>query len=99
MSRTPSLLFAAALFALAGNALAQPMPQNNPAAEQNVIQSERYSQVLRTNPAFRDRRIQQECGPITDPQLHEECVASFPAGAPMSPAMRHHVRHVRRYHP
>ena len=95
MSRTPSLLLAAALFALAGTALAQPMPQNNPAAEQNVIQSERYSQVLRSNPGFRDRRMQEECGPITDPQLHEECVASFPAAAPTS-SMRHRVR---RHHP
>lgn len=93
MSRTPSLLLAAVLLALAGTALAQPMPQNNPAAEQNVIQSERYSQVLRANPGFRDRRIQEECGPITDPRLHEECVASFPPGAPMSPPMRHRVRH------
>jgi hypothetical protein len=90
--RTLSPLLAAALFALAGQAIAQPMPQNNPAAEQNVIQSERYSQLLRTNPAFRARRIQQECGSITDPRLHEECVASFPPGGPMAPPMRHHVR-------
>jgi hypothetical protein len=94
MSRTLSLLLAAALFAPAGGALAQPMPQNNPAAEQNVVKSERYSEVLRTNPAFRDRRIQQECGPITDPRLHEECVASFPpASGPVRPRVRRHPYH------
>ena len=95
MPRTPAMLLAAALFALAGSALAQPMPRNNPAAQQNVIQSERYSQVLRTSPAFRDKRIQQECGPITDPRLRAQCVASFPPGAP--PPMRP-VRHDVRYH-
>lgn len=96
MLRTPSLLLAALTFASAGGALAQPMPRGNPAAEQNVVKSERYSQVLRTNPAFRERRIQQECGPITDPQLHEECVASFPPAAPGPSPMRHRVR---RRHP
>jgi hypothetical protein len=90
--RTFPILCAAALFALAGGAIAQPMPRNNPAAEQNVRQSEHYSQVLRTDPAFRAKRIQEECGPITDPRLHAECVASFPSGAPMSHPMRHYVR-------
>ncbi|HJU17512.1 MAG TPA: hypothetical protein VJ770_13720 [Stellaceae bacterium] len=90
MSRTLSLCLAAALLAPAGAVLAQPLPRNNPAAEQNVIQSERYSQVLRTSPTFRDRRIQEECGPITDPRLHAECVASFP---PTEAPMRHPVRH------
>jgi hypothetical protein len=96
MPRTPAIvLAAAALFALAGGALAQPMPRNNPAAEQNVIQSERYSQVLRTNPAFRNKRVQEECGPITDPGLRAQCVASFPPGAAPMPPMRHYVRHHR----
>ena len=101
MQATPLMLLAAgALFALAGGAVAQPLPRNNPAAEQNVIQSEHYSQVLRTSPAFRDKRVQEECGPITDPRLRAECVASFPqATGPMPPArpmrpVRHHsVRH------
>lgn len=101
MPRTPAIvLAAAALSALAGGALAQPMPRNNPAAQQNVIQSERYSQVLRTNPAFRNKRIQEECGPITDPGLRAQCVASFPPGAPPMPPMRpvrHIVRHPRPY--
>ncbi len=95
MSRTPSIVAAAAaLLALAASAAAQPMPRNNPAAQENVIKSERYSQVLRTNPAFRAKRIQEECGPITDPRLHAECVASFP---PVAAPLHHPVRHVRRY--
>ena len=101
MTTTPSLLLAAAaLLALAGSAIAQPLPRNNPAAEQNVIQSERYSQVLRSSPGFREKRIQQECGPITDPRLHAECVASFPPGegpAPMRP-MRSRPHYGRHHH-
>ncbi|HZU90342.1 MAG TPA: hypothetical protein VE993_13900 [Stellaceae bacterium] len=94
MPRILSILLAVAPLALAGSAIAQPMPRNNPAAEQNVIESERYSEVLRTNPAFRAKRIQEECGPITDPRLREECVASFPpATEPMRPHLRRHPYH------
>jgi len=25
--------------------------------------------------------VQQECGPISDPQLHQSCLASFDCGA------------------
>ncbi len=71
-----TILAAALLLAFAGTASAQ-MPQNNPAASANVRQSERYSQVLHSNPSFRKKRMQEECGPITDPQLHSQCVASF----------------------
>jgi hypothetical protein len=46
-------------------------------AQQNVIESKRYEQLLRTNPAFRRARMQKECGSINDPQLHQSCVASF----------------------
>src|SRR5215831_12043213 len=46
-------------------------------AQQNVLESKQYEQLLRTNPAFRQARIKKECGPITDPQLHQSCVASF----------------------
>ena len=56
-----------------------PLPQNNPAAEANVKQSEQYSALLRSNPAFRKKREAIECGPITDPQLHASCIASFEA--------------------
>ena len=46
-------------------------------AQQNVLESKQYEQLLGTNPAFRQARIKKECGPITDPQLHQGCVASF----------------------
>ena len=46
-------------------------------AQQNVLESKQYEQLLRTNPAFRQARMKKECGPITDPQLHQSCVASF----------------------
>lgn len=81
-------LAAALTFAVLSPAWAQqePMP-TNPAAIANVHQSERYEQVIQSNPSFRAKRMQQECGPITDPQLHQSCVASFGEGAPPP---RHH---------
>ena len=59
-------------------------PQTDPgdvspswSARQNVIESQRYERLLQTSPAFRQARVQKECGPITDPQLHADCLASF----------------------
>ena len=49
-------------------------------ARQNVIDSKRYEKLLATNPAFRRERMRIECGPITDPQLHQSCLASFNHG-------------------
>src|SRR5215510_12192839 len=46
-------------------------------AQQNVLESKQYEQLLRTNPGFRQARMKKECGPISDPQLHQSCVASF----------------------
>ncbi len=57
------------------------MPTGNPAALANVHESEAYTRMLRANPAFRKKRMQIECGPINDPQLHASCVASFEAYA------------------
>ena len=73
----PAILAALLIGATVAAAVAQPLPTNNPAAQANVRQSERYSQVLRSNPSFRAKRMQEECGPITDPQLHAQCIASF----------------------
>jgi hypothetical protein len=71
---------AALLTAMAGIAAAQaPLPVNNPEALANVHASRQYSAVMRSNPAFRQKRLQLECGPITDPQLHASCIASFAA--------------------
>ena len=57
----------------------------NGSARQNVIQSEHYDRLLESNRGFRQARMRRECGPITDPQLHQQCLDSFaeyePAGA------------------
>jgi hypothetical protein len=52
----------------------------NESAAQNVRESQQYQQLVCTNPAFRERRMREECGPITDPQLHQSCLASFDCG-------------------
>jgi hypothetical protein len=55
-------------------------PGDNPAnwsARQNVADSDRYEKLVHANPAFRAERIQKECGSITEPDLHQQCVASF----------------------
>ena len=49
----------------------------NWSARANVVQSEHYQRLVDTNRAFRHVRMIKECGPITDPQLHQQCVASF----------------------
>jgi hypothetical protein len=51
--------------------------------QQNVIESHRYDRLVETNLAFRQARIRKECGPITDPQLHTQCVASFNQDEPL----------------
>jgi hypothetical protein len=64
-------------------------PQTDPgdvspswSARQNVIESQRYERLLQTSPAFRQARMQKECRPITDPQLHADCLASFGQSEP-----------------
>jgi hypothetical protein len=57
-------------------------PQTNPGVRawsprKNVIESEQYDHLVATNPAFRAYRMKKECGPINDPQLHAQCIASF----------------------
>jgi len=62
-------------------------------ARQNVIESKQYEQLLRTNPTFRQVRMRKECGSITDPQLHQSCLASFDRYGPSvgsSQAPRHY---------
>ena len=51
-------------------------------ARQYVIESKQYEQLLRTNPTFRQARMRKECGSITDPQLHQSCLASFNQDGP-----------------
>jgi hypothetical protein len=78
---------AAMIVISAGVPVAQQMPTNS-AAQANVRESEAYTQLLRTNPAFRAKRMQIECGPINDPQLHASCVSSFQAYGPTPEAGR-----------
>jgi len=59
-------------------------PQANPgdmspswSARRNVIESQRYDRLLETNRGFREARMRKECGPITDPELRQQCMASF----------------------
>ena len=63
-------------------------------ARQNVIDSKRYEQLLRTNPAFRQARMRKECGSITDPQLQQSCIASFdrygPSAGSSTPPRHYH---------
>jgi len=42
-----------------------------------VMESAQYERLLQTSGAFRRTRIRKECGPIGDPQLHAQCIASF----------------------
>jgi hypothetical protein len=55
-------------------------PGDDPAnwsARQNVAESERYEQLLRTNPTFLKTRIDRECGSINEPDLYQQCIATF----------------------
>jgi hypothetical protein len=59
-------------------------PQANPSdrsgarsVRQNVRDSQRYEALVHSNGSFRASRVKKECGPISDPQLHASCVASF----------------------
>jgi hypothetical protein len=57
------------------------VPQANAAqsasARRNVIESHQYDREVETNRAFRQARMRKECGPITDPELRQSCLASF----------------------
>ena len=46
-------------------------------ARRNVIESRQYDREVETNRAFRQARMRKECGPITDPELRQSCLASF----------------------
>ena len=68
----------------AGKQLITNGPQTNPgdfspswSAQRNVVESEQYERQLKGNQAFRQARMRKECGPITDLQLHRQCLDSF----------------------
>jgi hypothetical protein len=64
-----------------------------PSPNQNVVQSQHYDRMLETNRAFRQARMRKECGPITDQQLRQSCLASFNQDEPLagSSTPRHHT--------
>jgi len=82
---------AAALTVVLCAAAAVAQPARNESAEQNVRQSHQYESLLCSNPGFRAKRIAQECGPVTDPQLHQSCVASFECDKPAKPVRWRHA--------
>ena len=69
-------------------------------ARRNVIESARYDRLLQTSMGFRHARMRKECGPISDPQLRGQCLASFdqfePAmvGSSMPPRRWRHQRNL-----
>ena len=97
MKTVISLAFAAACVAVMPSANAQivqnELVPNGPqasrgdfgdwSARRNIIESRHYDLLLQTNPAFRAARMRRECGPITDPQLRSDCLASFNQYEPM----------------
>ena len=46
-------------------------------ASRNNMESAHYDRLIQSNPGFRHARMRKECGPITDPQLRADCLASF----------------------
>jgi hypothetical protein len=86
-SYTSIIPAATLLIALAAPVKAQIPP--DPGAAANIRESQAYEQALRSNPAFRAKRMQQECGPITDPELHASCVSSFQANGPARAPRKH----------
>jgi hypothetical protein len=91
MLRRSSWILAAALVtAFAGQGYAQTQAPPDPGAAANVRQSQQYEQAVHSNAAFRAKRMQQECGPVTDPELHASCVASFGGDGAPAPSKRRH---------
>jgi hypothetical protein len=93
-----SLAFAAACLTAVAT---MPAHAATGSARQNVSQSDHYTRMLETNRGFREARMRKECGPITGPQLHQQCLASFQEYSPVASASYprkvassgHHARH------
>ena len=65
-------------------------------ARRNVAESMHYDRLLETSPGFRQARMRKECGPINDPQLHDQCLASFQQFEPTMVGSSMPPRHYRR---
>ena len=59
-------------------------------ARQNVIQSQHYDRALETNRGYRQARMRKECGPITDSELRQSCLASFNQDEPAKGSSHSH---------
>jgi hypothetical protein len=67
-------------------------------AGRNNAESAQYDRLLEISPAFRHARARKECGPITDPQLRENCWATFAQYEPyMGSRMRTMASRTRTY--
>ena len=51
-------------------------------ARRNVVESRQYDRALESNRGFRQTRMRKECGPISDPELRQSCLASFSQDEP-----------------
>jgi hypothetical protein len=76
------LSLAAAVVLAATSVQAAPIPNTRHAKShetpaQNVRKSQQYDHLVSSNPSFRAARMKKECGPIRDPGLHGNCLASF----------------------
>src|SRR4051794_2568105 len=80
MRKTILTLLAVAGWIAAAASPASAQSSGNGGAAQNVRESQQYEQLVCSNPGFRERRMREECGPISDPQLRENCMASFNCG-------------------
>ena len=59
------------------SAVPQVSAAQSASARRNVAESHQYDRAVETNRAFRQARMRKECGPITDPELRQSCLASF----------------------
>ena len=80
--RITVLSLTAAVVLAAASVQAAPVPNMRHATShetpaQNVRKSQQYEHLVSTNPGFRAARMKKECGPIRDPGLRSNCLASF----------------------
>src|SRR5271154_340701 len=62
----------------------QGSPPPNWSARQNEIESHQYDRLLESNRGFRQGGRRKEGGPIPDPDLRQQCLASFHQDEPYS---------------
>ena len=63
---------------------AQTQSEWSGSAVRNNAESREYMRLLQTNGNFRQARISKECGPLTNAQLYQNCVASFDVYTPFA---------------